>query len=474
MLANLLSILQNEIQKIWVYRWIVAAITAVVFIAGGAYVLHEPNVYDSWGQLYVVKPTTLTAATQGVSLGGASASEDSEQFGYVAKPKVVLSDASIESIVRELNASGKSLSPSEVSEQVATIRRSVVVGNIDDNGFVEFHAKSSDPAEAQKVAELLMKRFITLSLGSSTADLGLTKGFLVEQLVNYRKQIEDSQTKLADFRRQHPGLPVIASDTGLAVPAEVNEPVPASAGVVTTSAPVAAASASPPLSEAATAALAADDQKVADLESQLATLKSQYTDQYPDVIVAKRELGQALAHRAGLQAALTTIRPVAPAKVATVRRVVHRRTYTPAISPEVATDWATLQATDQNLRTNYQQLLGRLEAARISEAAFGANNSTRFEVTHAPTTPSSPSSLPRSAQLGLAFLVAFGLGLGAAYILAAINGILVSSAELEEAFQLPVVGTVSWESAWETRPGGRRQSPVEPLIEKLKLTFKAS
>jgi hypothetical protein len=30
------------------------------------------------------------------------------------------------------------------------------------------------------------------------------------------------------------------------------------------------------------------------------------------------------------------------------------------------------------------------------------------------------------------------------------NGIFVSPRELEEAFQLPVVGTVSWEPAWHT------------------------
>jgi hypothetical protein len=84
------------------------------------------------------------------------------------------------------------------------------------------------------------------------------------------------------------------------------------------------------------------------------------------------------------------------------------------------------------------------------------------------------AALARTARIMLivvsaaAAVMAAAAGIGAAYVRAGVKGILVAPRELEEAFQLPVVGTVSWERAWHTRrlppPAAHKRlsSPITP------------
>jgi hypothetical protein len=74
--------------------------------------------------------------------------------------------------------------------------------------------------------------------------------------------------------------------------------------------------------------------------------------------------------------------------------------------------------------------------------------------------PFGPDGPYRELFLLFAFGGAIGSGLLAAYLLAAVRGIFVAPRELEQAFDLPVVGTVSWEQAWQNKPGRGRFTSV--------------
>jgi hypothetical protein len=147
---------------------------------------------------------------------------------------------------------------------------------------------------------------------------------------------------------------------------------------------------------------------------------------------------------------------MAPAQSYVTR--VRRRAAAPPISPAVAAEWADVQRSDEVLRINYQQLIARREAARMSQAVYGSDGSGKFQVTRTPIVPSVPIGPKRGLYLALAAVAAIGGGLGAAYLRGATKGILVSPRELELACQLPVVGTVSWEPAWATSARRRFKS----------------
>ena len=133
------------------------------------------------------------------------------------------------------------------------------------------------------------------------------------------------------------------------------------------------------------------------------------------------------------------------------------------VAPEVGSEWADLQRNDEVLNINFQQLVARREAVRMSLAASGADGANRFQVLRPPVVPVLPIGPNRSLYLILAAAFAVLAGLAAAYLRGAMSGVFVSPRELEEAFQLPVIGTVSWEPAWDTGETKRSERPAVPI-----------
>jgi len=60
MVGTVLSLLYDEMVRIWCYRW-TAIITAVVlFLAGAVFVMRMPDNYDAWAQIYVPRQTAIS------------------------------------------------------------------------------------------------------------------------------------------------------------------------------------------------------------------------------------------------------------------------------------------------------------------------------------------------------------------------------------------------------------------------------
>jgi hypothetical protein len=204
------------------------------------------------------------------------------------------------------------------------------------------------------------------------------------------------------------------------------------------------------------------EEKVRALKAKLATLRLEYTEKHPDVVMLKRQLSQAEDERAeevraapGLGGAMNPALRSAPNVLTAAPRGIGAGGAGPTASPAVQLEWAELLKNDEFLRLNYQELLSRREAARMSQAAYGAD-ANRFQIVRRPTTPETPLGPKRKLYLIAVVLASIGAGVGASYLRAAVQGIFVSPRELEQIFDLPVVGTVSWEPAWSTAP--RRRS----------------
>jgi hypothetical protein len=201
--------------------------------------------------------------------------------------------------------------------------------------------------------------------------------------------------------------------------------------------------------------------EIAALNARIAVLRTQYTEQYPDVVAAQRQLNSLLA----AQSATMTITPTpekqsgGPAEAREARGALlaaqsrlRRAQQGPLPSPLDA-QWADLKKKSAILRGNYEEIMSRREAVKLSQAVYADKNSGKYQITAPPTVPPIPSGPNRRLYLLLAGAISLGMGVGMAYLRGAINGILVAPRELEEIFGLPVAGTVSLEKTWQT---GRR------------------
>ena len=115
MVGTVLSLLYDEMVRIWCYRW-TAIITAIVlFVAGAAYIVQMPDNYDAWAQIYVPRQTSLSAAAANVSLGA-------EYGGTYVVQKTLLNDQNLGKVAEQLNPALARLEPSARERAIRSLR----------------------------------------------------------------------------------------------------------------------------------------------------------------------------------------------------------------------------------------------------------------------------------------------------------------------------------------------------------------
>ena len=446
MIGPLITLIKNEIRRIWFYRWLVAVTTLLLCCAAAAYIRQLPSIYDAWGQIYVAPQTPLTAAAEGVSLVG-----NGYGSAYVVQT-TLLNDDNLEKIVRKIDPTASSKGKAELALAVNALREQIHRAPDPGEGFIELHVTDTDPVRARDIVRLLMEQFISTNIGRSQRDLGRAGEFLGEQIASYASLIEGSQANIAAFRERHPEIARLALGTGRDSFGQLpgyGAPAPVAAADEAFSGPR-DAPAPPPPSPA--------EQRVADLEAKLAALRTTYTERYPDVVATRRQLADAITARdseriatASTEASRPAVGPEARGMRAAPRRSAPRVVGPPPpVPPDVVAAWGDLQKADELLRANYQQLLAKQAATRMSQAVYQGDEAGKYQIVRQPVVPVIPTGPNRLLYAVLAVVVSAMAGLGVAYLRAAMVGILVSRQELEATFQLPVIATVSWEPAWHT------------------------
>jgi uncharacterized protein involved in exopolysaccharide biosynthesis len=430
------TILFDEMQRIWRYRWLVTAVAALLFAGAAAYIMRLPKIYDSSAQIFVNKETPVSAAAHGVSLVG-------DNFGsaYVVQ-RTLLNDDHLKTIVIKRDPHAATMSRAAMASAVAALRAKIRIDPDQGDGFVQIHFQDTDPVRARDTVQLLLDQFITANIARNRRELARAGQFLDQQIVSYAAKSRAADKAVAAFSRAHP---TIAQAGGLDAGEAAGEVASAQAAYS------AALMARGPTG-------ARDDSQIAALRARIATLRTEYTDRYPDVVAAKRQLDALLAAPAAVPEPQDGGEPsyisAARGALAAAQARLHLARVGPPPSPLDA-EWADLRKKSTILRANYDEMLSRREAARMSEAVYADKNSGKYQVTSLPTVPPLPIGPNRRLYLLLAAALSLATGIAAAYLRGSINGIFVASRELEEAFGLPVAGTVSLEKAWQTnRRGG--------------------
>ena len=445
MAGSIINLLYEEAQRIWRYRWLVVAVALALFTTAAAYIMRLPDVYEAGAQILVNKQTTVSAAASDVSLVGS-------EFGspYVVQ-QTILNDNNLRGILLKINPAAAT--KQDISSELSSLRNRIRIDGNGEDGFFNISYRASNPVQAYNVVQLLLNQFINANVSRSTQEIARAATFIDKQIVAYSAKLAVSNREIADFRRKHPEV-ANAGSTGMTSDAATE---------------VASARA------AYEAALAGGGQRrenpmegqIASARQRLASLKLQYTDRYPDVVAAQREVDALIAANAALPAAPAVSESAlvnrARGRLAAAQSRLRQAEQGPAAS-QAAADWADLRKNNSVLRTNYEQMVSRREAARMSQSIYSDKNSGKYQVTSPPVMPVRPTGPDRKLFLIMAFAVALGGGIAVAYLLGAINGIFVAPRELEEAFGLPVAGTVSLERTWQTDASSRRNLTAMTLL----------
>jgi len=209
------------------------------------------------------------------------------------------------------------------------------------------------------------------------------------------------------------------------------------------------------------------DGRLAAVNKNLDNLRMQYTEQHPDIIAAKRLVAQLEARKVEenklktantdpgknyspmlqqLKVALTE----ADAKVAAIRARVQeysmRYSRLQAQSnavPEVESQMAQLNRDYLINKDNYEKLIGRREAAKLSGDLSTNTEMMTFKIIDPPTVPLTPVGPNRALLFSAVFGGAVLAGIAAALLISQIRPTFLSPAELRQVTGLPVIGAVA-------------------------------
>jgi len=489
----------------WRHRWPALALTWFIAIVGWIIVAMVPDEFESRTQVYVDTESLLKPLLKDIAVQRDVGSQ------VAMMQAVMLSRPNLEKVARQtdlfLDAPTR-LQQEAVIDQLAA--RVVLTSSApragrargDQGGTFSVSFADNDPVVAHRVVQSLLDTFMEDSLGLKRNDSGVAQRFLQSQLDEYERKLVDAEARLAAFKKTNVGLmPGGQGDYYQNLDAATaqldqlrmryrqiqerrNELQRQLDGEVPTFGLTGPVSGDP------------IDGQIAVLQGRIDQLLVEYTDKHPEVTALKATIARLKEEKkAGAKVSSTLAPPgtgvttddllarsldmnpvyqnmkislsQADAELAELRgqisgqeqAVANLRSKVDSI-PEVEAELLRLARDYEVNKKQYDELLQRLESARISEQADQSTEDVKFRVIEPPVVPLAPSGPQRALLSGLALLLGIAAGLALAFVLQQIRPTFSTRDALRQVTGLPVIGAVTAAVVESFVPWYRRQAAL--------------
>jgi polysaccharide chain length determinant protein (PEP-CTERM system associated) len=473
---------------VWQRRW-QAVITAwAICFVGWVIVYAVPDKYESFARIYVNTDSVLRPLMRKLTV------ETNVVDQLATIQQTLLSRPNLEKVLRMTDLDLSATSDTKMQQKINELTANVTIELQGANVFRVAYS-NPDPQIAKRVVQALLTIFVESNLGVNRKELAGARRFIDNQLKEYERQLQEAEKRRSEFQRANIGyLPgdqnyyqqVEATKTALAstesdfkdakvqlasmkkylddIPQYIEVTSPSLVGP-----PLGGVTAGSPIAANTTVI-----SRIAVLRAQIDDLKSRYTANHPDVVVAQRQLDELEARLkaqqsnapgatdgdAGLGVNGKVSNPVyeqmlvkvidQETKVAVLQgRVLDQRAQVDKLEgqaktvPVVEAQMARLDRDYNVLKANYDSLLATRESARIATDMETNTDSVQFRVIDPPTTSLRPVSPNRPLLLSMVLIVGVITGIAVAFLLSQIHSTYLTVQRLREEFALPVVGSIS-------------------------------
>lgn len=450
------------IHSVWHRRWIALGTAWGICLLGWLVVAMVPNSYESRARIFIQLDDALA---EQVGIGVADKKRDIERIR-----QTLTSAVNLEKVVRATRIGDTIESPRQMESAVLKLAENVKVISQQDNLF-EIIATTNYPsfsdAENAKLAHDIAQKLIDIfreeNLSGNRGEMVETLEFVNQQLAQREKQLEEAEQKRTAFDAQHPEF----AQGGAANTQRLESSRAELRGVEADLA-------------AAQAALAAMDGQLAgtprtipgggagaaaalgQAQSMLAGLRARgLTDEHPDVIAARNQVN-ALKGPAAQEAAsgigtpnpaYTSLQSIRAERQANVQALISRKaalqsdlaafTAQAIENPELASQAQRINRDYDVLRQQYDKLLQDREELKLRGQVKTEREAVKFEVVDPPTTPRKPVAPNRPVLLFGVLVAGISGGCAGAFALSRIRSVFATTAGLERAMDLPVLGAIS-------------------------------
>ena len=467
-MEQLFSQLLSGLKGIWKHRWTGFSIAWCIVLLGWAKVYSLPNEYQTTARVFVDTQSVLKPLMVGMT----SVPNVEQQVAIMSR--TLLSRPNIERVLRMVDLDVKAVSARDHDQLVDELLKNIRISGTGTYDIYTISYTHEDPRQVRDVVQALLAIFVEGSFKGKKGDSEKAVQFIDVQIRGYEDRLLAAENAVKEFRLKHNYLlPREGQDYGGKL-LSANEAL-ASAQLELAEAEQARraieaqfAGDEPLLAATGVPAEASElDGRIGALNKSLDGLRMQYTDQHPDVMSTLRLIAQLeekrQQERQKLPDSNEAARQYSPlfqqmkvalaeseARVAALRarvdtmlqRQLQLQEQRNAV-PELESQLGQLTRDYQVNKENYEKLIARREAAKLSGELTTTTEMMSFKIIDPPTMPQRPIGPNRVFYYSGVLVAGLLGGIAAALGLAELRPTFLSPAELRAATGLRVLGTIA-------------------------------
>jgi polysaccharide chain length determinant protein (PEP-CTERM system associated) len=480
-MQEVLEQILDYLKGIWIKRRYLMVATWLICPLGWLSVSQMPDTYKSGARVFADTQSILGPLLRGLTVE----SNSNAQIGLMVK--TLLSRPNLERIARMTDLDVQADTPKAFNALIANLKSNISIrktGGRNQNIF-NISFSHNDPIIARDVVQAVLTVFIENTRGEDRRDTDSANKFLDSQIQEYENRLMKAETRLTNFKQKYSDvlpnknggyyaklnnakaqlknieLLLLETKTQLsASKAKLNQP---SASEVTQKNSIVDSN----------SIQTTYDNRIADLEGKLDSLKLRYTEQHPDVKESQRQLDHLIKNRNDeIELYLTknsenaneytqmSQNPVIQdiqiqvnkleSQVASmqVRANNYRNTVAELQNkihtlPEIEAELVQLNRGYGITKSQYEQFLRRKEKAQIGQSADELTSKVNFKVIDPPLVPLKPAGPKRILFYSAVTFLGIAVGLGLSFLFSQINPVVTSSSQVSRATGIPIFGIVS-------------------------------
>lgn len=452
----------------WRYRWYGLVLTWVVSVVGWGYIYTVPDRFQANARVQISGQSALGPLLKGLAI-------DTDMLAKVSlMTRIIMGRKNLNNIIDNTDLKNLATTPKARRELISNLQKNIYIQKPSRRGgpaIFKFSYSNTEAHIAKQVIDDILKTLIDGAVLDSITDKKKAQKFLVEQIESQEIRLTVAENKLANFKQKNVGL--MPSD-GQGYYAKLQS---AYDNREKTRSDIRVAQNKFNLltkqlrGEAPAFASDSDiDKQIRKQTIELEELLLKFTEQYPDVIAKRQIIAQLtkkkeadlkrnLSNDDGNEASALSLNPVyQDTKIALSAAAVELKTLQSSLYeqnikikkfealvdtiPEIEAQLVRLNRDYEVIKKQYEELLSRLESAKLSTSADKGGENVKFKVIDPPYVPFKPSS-PQRGLLMLAVLGAgIGAGLGLMFLLYMLRPVFITTTELHNKLGLPVLGAV--------------------------------
>jgi len=479
-IQELITEVLEHLRGMWRYRWWAAGVTWLIAVAGWFFVYSMPDVYSAEAKVYVDTKSLMGPVFEGLAIS------DNVTAQVEAVSRALLTRPNLEAVARDTDLDLRAETPEDMEQLITRLQdRIAVAGNREQNVF-DIAFRDTDRTMARDVVAAIVDAFVENSLEGQGEDADMTERALAAELSQHEQRLNRAEREMAQFKKENLGyMPddrgdyysrlqqalaaVTATEEEIRLLTERRNELQRQ---IQGEEPVFGIMSSLPGQGSSVGC--SQQGQIAELESQVAALRVDFTEKHPRIVSMKETIAALKSECAAeREAAIAAgVRPSAPqdepleanpvyqnlriqlsdaevelaslrAKLSTHRAEVARLRRDVDKISEVETGLKQLNRDYGVIQERYQELLKRRETLRSKQRLDPVTDTVQFRTLEPPFASIEPVGPNRPLFLAAAMIFAIGAGVVVAFGLNQLNPVFYTRQSVKRIGGLPVLGSVS-------------------------------